>query len=220
MALLAPWLSHAVRPGIQHRLACASTKPPHWRDLAAFSALQPRYGSACASMCAHRCDKEGSCTPFATALCYAECAATPISPGNRCWRKRADARYAYPALPARCCRTIADCILLAISLLRRGIKADVIEQMTPDLAAWESSSSEGVYLPVTTMLAFQELGVNSGTLANWVARDRRAHGGDGRLSEDERAELARLRRENAELAMERDVLKRSVALWVKDAMGR
>jgi transposase len=66
----------------------------------------------------------------------------------------------------------------------------------------------------------RELGVNSGTLANWVAGDRRARGGDGRLSEDERAELARLRRENAELAMERDVLKRSVALWVKDATGR
>jgi transposase len=29
-----------------------------------------------------------------------------------------------------------------------------------------------------------------------------------------------LRRENAELAMERDVLKRSVAPRVKDAMGR
>jgi transposase len=67
----------------------------------------------------------------------------------------------------------------------------------------------------------RDLGINSGTLGNWVDADRRRRGeGDGALGEDERAELARLRKENAELAMRCDVLKRSVALWVQDAMGR
>jgi transposase len=67
----------------------------------------------------------------------------------------------------------------------------------------------------------RELGINAGTLGNWVAQDRqRREDGQAPLSESERKELHRLRRENAQLAMERDVLKRSTALWVKEAMGR
>jgi transposase len=51
--------------------------------------------------------------------------------------------------------------------------------------------------------------------------DRRRRGaGNGELAEDERAELARLRKECAELRMRCDVLKRSLALWVTDATGR
>jgi len=69
----------------------------------------------------------------------------------------------------------------------------------------------------TRSLRFQGIA----TLGRWVNGDRRARqGGDGRLDENEREELKRLRAENAELAMERDVLKRSVALWVKEAMRR
>jgi transposase len=67
----------------------------------------------------------------------------------------------------------------------------------------------------------RDLGINEGTVGNWVNAGRCRRGEqDGALSEDERAELARLRKENAELAMRCDVLKRSVALWVQDAMGR
>jgi transposase len=60
----------------------------------------------------------------------------------------------------------------------------------------------------------RELGLHEGTLGRWVKLDRQAREGEGPLSESERDELNRLRKENAELAMERDVLKRSAALWV------
>ena len=63
-------------------------------------------------------------------------------------------------------------------------------------------------------------GINAGTLGNWVVKDRAGRGDRPALSEDERAELARLRTENTELRMQRDVLKRSVVLWVDEAMGR
>lgn len=63
----------------------------------------------------------------------------------------------------------------------------------------------------------RDLGVNEGTLGNWVQRARAAREGHGELSKDDYEELKRLRAEVAELRMERDVLQRSVVLWVKEA---
>ena len=63
----------------------------------------------------------------------------------------------------------------------------------------------------------RDLGINEGTLGNWVAKERAARGeGRGVLTEDERAELVRLRRENRVQAMEIEILKRASAYFARE----
>src|SRR4051794_41776527 len=65
----------------------------------------------------------------------------------------------------------------------------------------------------------RELGINEGTLGNWCARERARGAGNGPLSEDEGAELERLRRENAGLARARGVVKGSGGPWGGGGVG-
>jgi transposase len=63
----------------------------------------------------------------------------------------------------------------------------------------------------------RSLGVGEGTLGNWVRQARVDRGERSGLTTSEKAELAELRRENARLRMERDLLKRATAFWVKES---
>ena len=63
----------------------------------------------------------------------------------------------------------------------------------------------------------QSLGVGEGTLGNWVRLERIERGERAGVSRDDRVELVELRKENARLRMERDLLKRATAFWVKES---
>jgi len=61
------------------------------------------------------------------------------------------------------------------------------------------------------------LGVGEGTLGNWVRQARVDRGERAGVTTSERTELAELRKENARLGMERDLLKRATAFGVKES---
>src|SRR4051812_46803549 len=68
----------------------------------------------------------------------------------------------------------------------------------------------------------RDLGINDTTLGAWVKADRAERGepdasGNVPLTADERAELSRLRRENAVLKQEREILKKAAAFFVKES---
>src|SRR3954465_9309838 len=63
----------------------------------------------------------------------------------------------------------------------------------------------------------RRLGIGEGTLGNWVGQARIDRGERAGLTTSERAGLAGLRKENARLRVERDLLKRATAFWVKES---
>jgi transposase len=71
-------------------------------------------------------------------------------------------------------------------------------------------------LPVARVA--RDLGVHQNTLRNWVEKVRYdSLGSEGPAGEDERAELARLRRENRILREEREILKKAAAFFAKES---
>jgi transposase len=67
----------------------------------------------------------------------------------------------------------------------------------------------------------ESLGVSQQTLRNWRRQDQRdRHERDDGLTSDERDELRRLRRENARLKQERDLLKRAAAFFAAETETR
>ena len=64
----------------------------------------------------------------------------------------------------------------------------------------------------------RELGVNHETLRNWVERMRQERDGGrpGDLAADERAELVRLRRQVAQLELEKEILKKASVFFARE----
>ena len=65
--------------------------------------------------------------------------------------------------------------------------------------------------PITTIA--QQLGITRGMLSRWV--DAAQPVPREPVTDDERSELVRLRRENLQLKMERDILKKATAFFAK-----
>lgn len=63
----------------------------------------------------------------------------------------------------------------------------------------------------------KSLGISDGSLAAWV-KEIDAADEPGALDADERAELARLRKENADLRMDREILRKAAAYFARETI--
>jgi transposase-like protein len=63
----------------------------------------------------------------------------------------------------------------------------------------------------------RELGIYDSSLGSWVRQDQVNRGERDGVSSNDKDRLLELERENARLRMERELLKRAVAFWVKES---
>ena len=89
----------------------------------------------------------------------------------------------------------------------------------------EEFRRETVRLVLTTDRSMAEvsrdLGINYKTLGNWVRAEQARQDRDGlpgALSENERVELKRLRKENSEMKVEREILRKAAAYFAKETI--
>ena len=86
-------------------------------------------------------------------------------------------------------------------------------KFSPEFKAEAVRFVESSEAPIATIA--EQLGIGKGTLCRWVEATRAAP--PERLTEDERSELTRLRRENLQLKMERDILKKATAFFARQS---
>ncbi len=63
----------------------------------------------------------------------------------------------------------------------------------------------------------RELGIYDSSLGSWVRQDQVNRGEREGVSSNDKDRLSELERENARLRMERELLKRAVAFWVRES---
>lgn len=86
-------------------------------------------------------------------------------------------------------------------------------QFSPEFKAEAVRLVQSSDAPIATIA--QQLGIGKATLLRWVNAGRLIPRES--LAEDERSELVRLRRENLQLKMERDILKKATAFFARQS---
>ncbi len=106
--------------------------------------------------------------------------------------------------PYRVCRGLRR----VVSVIRRLLALSWWRRMR-----WRSSARRGS----RSGRSPTSCGFYDSTLGNWVREEEINRGEREGLTSDERERLRELERENARLRMERELLKRAVAFWVRES---